>query len=220
MTKDILKRLDFDGEEIKEICDLVAGHDNLITNTEIVLKIQNECKKHGFCFDSYPVSDDDICGYEQNFGELIHSHKYSSIYGLLNTFSIYVPVFLIHNLMCLLIQIFNSEMRWVFFLIFGLGISLSVFLLCLAIYFIKKARKKASGDEFPKRLEIYENGLKYFGYNTSFLTDYESILNVEHKKRIIVSFAYSKFKLHKSKHDKELYELIREQHAKKTSVKH
>ena len=189
-------------------------------NVEIVLKFQNECKKHGFCFDSYPASDDDICGYEENFGELIHSHKYSSIYGLLNIFSIYVPIFLIHNLMCLLIQIFNPEMRWVFFLIFGLGISLSLFLLCLAIYFIKKTRKKASDDEFPKRLEIYENGLKYFGYNTSFLTDYESIINVEHKKRIIVSFAYSKFKLHKSKHDKELYELIQEQRAKKTSVEH
>ena len=108
-------------------------------------------------------------------------------------------------------------MEWTVYLIMGLGSSLVVVLIALIIFLIGNIRDKKSGYIDPKRLEIYENGLKYSGYNVLFNVDYTNITAVEYKKRIIVQTSWSKFKLHKFKDDKVAYELIKKQLYRSTN---
>ena len=86
-----------------------------------------------------------------------------------------------------------------------------VSLLVLISFLIGYTRDKKSGYSDSKCIEIYENGLKHNGYNISFNCDYQNILAVEYKKRIIIQTTWSKFKLYKFKDDKVAYEIIKNQ---------
>ena len=112
----------------------------------------------------------------------------------------------LYNLLILSIQLFNPEMKWWFYLIFGLGISLLTGLIILIA---------ALANKEHKYIEIYENGVKYQGYNTGFHIDYENITEVEYNKKIVLHTSIGKFTLHKSKNDKNIFELINQKVSKK-----
>ena len=73
----------------------------------------------------------------------------------------------------------------------------------------------ALANKEHKYIEIYENGVKYQGYTTGFNIGYENITEVEYNKKIVLHTSIGKFTLHKSKNDKNIFELINQKVSKK-----
>lgn len=174
-----------------------------------VAEFQEECEKQGFIFDKYPL-DDYFEEYEYDYGELVYSQEYGKLQQLLSIFKIIIPIFGFYNVLALIIQLLNPQMEWTLYLIFGLGIPMLTSLVLLIFCFVAMLRNKISGNPDHKCIEIYENGVKYRGYNTGFDLGYENITKVEYKKKIVLHTTIGKFTLHKSKHDKYIFDLINE----------
>ena len=201
-------------DEIMQRCfifseDIVYSFHQYIGNKERanpkVAKFQEECENQGFVFDRYPL-DDYFEEYEYDYGELIYSYKYKKLNIFSDVFKISIPMLFLYNLLILSIQLFNPEMKWGFYLIFGLGNSILTGLIILIV---------ALANKEHKYIEIYENGVKYRGYNTGFNLGYENIIKVEYKKKIVLHTSIGKFTLHKSKNDKNIFELINQKVSKK-----
>ena len=189
--------------------DIVYSFRQYIGNKERanpkVAKFQEECENQGFVFDRYP-SDDYFEEYEYDYGELMYSYKYNTLNHFSDVFKILIPMLFLYNLLILSIQLFNPEMKWGFYLIFGLGNSILTGLIMLIA---------ALANKEHKYIEIYENGVKYQGYNTGFNIDYENITEVKYNKKIVLHTSIGKFTLHKSKNDKNIFELINQKVSKK-----
>ena len=179
-----------------------------------VAEFKEECENQGFIFDKYPL-DDFFEEYEYDYGKLIYSQEYGKLQQLLFIFKILAPVFGFYNVFALIIQLLNPQMKWTFYLIFGLGIPMLTSLVYIIFYFVAMLRNKISGNPDHKCIEIYENGVKYRGYNTGFNIGYENITEVEYNKKIVLHTSIGKFTLHKSKNDKNIFELINQKVAKK-----
>ena len=161
---------------------------------------KEKCEQEGFAFDNYPLFDYyEEC--EQDYGELVYSYQYKKLHQFIEIFKILIPTLFVYNMLILVIQLVNPQMKWGFYLIFGLGISLFVALVSL-ITVLKN-------DE-QKYIEIYENGIKYLGYNTRFNCDYSDITKAEYKNKIILHMSMGKFTLSKTENDKHIFELISE----------
>ena len=174
-----------------------------------VAEFQEECEKQGFIFDKYPL-DDYFEEYEYDYGELVYSQEYGKLQQLLSIFKIIIPIFGFYNVLALIIQLLNPQMEWTLYLIFGLGIPMLTSLVLLIFCFVAMLRNKISGNPDHKCIEIYENGVKYRGYNTGFDLGYENITKVEYKKKIVLHTTIGKFTLHNSKQDKYIFDLINE----------
>ena len=189
--------------------DIVYSFCQYIENKERanpkVAKFQEECENQGFIFDKYPL-DDFFEEYEYDYGELMYSYKYNTLNHFSDVFKISIPMLFSYNLLILSIQLFNPEMKWGFYLIFGLGNSILTGLIILIV---------ALANKEHKYIEIYENGVKYRGYNTGFNIGYENITEVEYNKKIVLHTSIGKFTLHKSKNDKNIFELINQKVSKK-----
>ena len=203
-----------ENDEIMQKCfifseDIVYSFRQYIGNKERVnpklAKFQEECENQGFVFDRYPL-DDYFEEYEYDYGELMYSYKYNTLNHFSDVFKISIPMLFLYNLLILSIQLFNPEMKWGFYLIFGLGNSILTGLIILIV---------ALANKEHKYIEIYENGVKYRGYNTGFNIGYENITEVEYNKKIVLHTSIGKFTLHKSKNDKKIFELINQKVSKK-----
>lgn len=170
-----------------------------------VAKFKEKCEHQGFVFDSYPL-DDYFEEYEYDYGELIYSYQYKKLNHFINVFKISISTLFLYNLLILSIQLFNPQMKWGFYFVFGLGNSLFAFLISL-IAVLKNAEHKY--------IEIYENGVKYHGYNTGFNIDYENITKVKYNNKIVLYTSIGEVTLHKSKQDKYIFELINERVSQK-----
>ena len=179
-----------------------------------VAEFKEECENQGFIFDKYPL-DDFFEEYEYDYGKLIYSQEYGKLQQLLFIFKILTPIFGFYNVLALIIQLLNPQMKWTFYLIFGLGIPMFTSLVILIFCFVAMLRNKISGNPDHKCIEIYENGVKYRGYNTGFNIGYEDITEVECNKKIVLHTSIGKFTLHKSKNDKNIFELINQKVSKK-----
>lgn len=179
-----------------------------------VARFREECENQGFIFDKYPL-DDFFEEYEYDYGKLIYSQEYGKLQQLLSIFKIIIPIFGFYNVLALIIQLLNPQMEWTFYLIFGLGIPVFTSLVLLIFCFVAMLRNKISGNPDHKCIEIYENGVKYRGYNTGFNIGYEDITEVECNKKIVLHTSIAKFTLHKSKNDKNIFELINQKVSKK-----
>jgi len=173
-----------------------------------VAKLKEECERQGFVFDNYPL-DDYFEEYEREYGELIYSCAYKKIHHFNYFLKILIPMLFFYNFLILAIQLVNPQMKWSFFLIFGL--SNSVFTACIALISFFAALKNTE----HKYIEIYENGVKYRGYDTGFNIGYEDITEVQFNKKIVLHTSIGKFTLHKSKNDKTIFELINQKVSKK-----
>ena len=170
-----------------------------------VTKFKEECERIGFVFDNYPLDD----YFEESvidYGELIYSYQYKKTPQLIEIFKVLIPMLFFYNLIILIIQVANPQMRWGFYLTFGLVNSLFTTLISL-IATLK--------NNEHKYIEIYENGVIYYGYNTCFNIDYSNITNVEYNKKIILYTSTEKLTLHKTKNDQHIFELI----SKRVSLK-
>ena len=212
-----------ENDEIMQRCyifseDIVYSFRQYIENKERanpkVAKFQEECENQGFVFDRYPL-DDYFEEYEYDYGELIYSQEYGKLQQLLYIFKIIIPIFGFYNILALIIQLFNPQTEWTLYLIFGLGIPMFTSLIVLISYFIAMVRNKISTNPDHICIEIYENGVKYREYNTGFNLGYENIIKVEYKKKIVLHTSIGKFTLHKSKNDKNVFELINQKVSKK-----
>lgn len=213
----------FQDDETMQRCfifseDIVYSFGQYIGNKEKsnpkVARFREECENQGFIFDRHP-SDDFFEEYKYDYGELIYSQEYGKLQQLLFIFKILTPIFGFYNVLALIIQLLNPQMEWTFYLIFGLGIPMFTSLVLLIFGFVAMLRNKISGNPDHKCIEIYENGVKYRGYNTSFNIGYEDITEVECNKKIVLHTSIGKFTLHKSKNDKNIFELINQKVSKK-----
>lgn len=175
-----------------------------------IQKFHEDCKQHGFLFDDYPLCDDHDEASVYDFGTLIYSQEYSMINQFVSLFQILIPIYALQNLIWLIVKLFEPQMKWTVYLIMGLGVCLITTLICLLAYWVGVIRDKSSDVAQHKRIEIYENGLKYNGYNVSFSIAYECITKVEYKKRLTIHMHGVKYTLHKSKNDRIIYELIKQ----------
>ena len=208
---DIMKRcLIFGNDIVYSFCKYVNTKKSQSKLADKVLLFQNKCKEFGFHFDQYPIYDDSE-EYEYDYGELLYKHKYSAINLCISMIKSFGLVFLLHNAVWGIIQLLNPQMKWFVYLVMGLGVSLCAIVLALIAAIVGYARDKKSGHIDSKCIEIYENGLKHNGYNTSFSVNYENILVVKYDKRIIIQTTWSKFKLHRFEGDKAAYEIIKKQ---------
>lgn len=203
----------FEDDEIMQRCDVFSENivysfrkyigRNKNSNPKIT-KFKKECENQGFVFDNYPL--DAYWGEDEyDYGELMYSYEYKKSTFLGETCKILIPMFLVYNLLILSIQLLNPQMKWVFYFICGLGNSLLVALIALIVYLTNNEHKY---------IDIYENGVKYRGYNVSFNLPYENITEVEYNKRIVLRTSIGKFTLHKSNNDKKIFELINQKVTK------
>jgi hypothetical protein len=212
-----------ENDEIMQRCfifseDIVYSFRQYIGNKEKakrkVAEFKEKCENQGFIFDKYPL-DDFFEEYEYDYGRLIYSQEYGKLQQLLFIFKILTPIFGFCNVWALIIQLLSPQMEWTFYLIFGLGIPMFPSLVILISCFVAMLRNKISGNPDHKCIEIYENGVKYRGYNTGFNIGYENITEVEYNKKIVLHTSIGKFTLHKSKNDKNIFELINQKVSKK-----
>ena len=166
---------------------------------------KEKCEQQGFVLDNYP-SDDYFEECEHDYGELICSYQYKKLHHFNDIFKILIPMLFFYNVLILVIQLVNPQMKWGFYLIFGVGNSLFVALLLL-ITVLK--------NNEHKYIEVYENGVIYRGYNTGFNICYADITEVEYNKKIVLHTSIGKFTLHKSKNDKNIFELINQKISKR-----
>lgn len=171
-------------------------------NVEI---FKEKCEQQGFVLDYHPL-DDFFEEYEQDYGELVYSYQYKKLHQFIEIFKILIPMLFVHNILILVIQLVNQQMKWGFYLIFGLGISLFVAFVSLIT---------ALKNNEHKYIEIYEKGIKYRGYNTGFNFDYENITKVEYKEKIILHTSLGRFTVLKTKNDKHIFELITKKISKR-----
>ncbi len=199
----------FCGDIVYTLRKYKYGKKNSEKQEDLIQEFCEYCNENGICFDAHPF-DYEFDKEEFDWGELIYSRKYSKFIHLLYLLKISIPVLLFYNLFSLIVKLFNPQMDWIFYWIFGIGVPAFVFLTCLLTCIIAFIRDKFAGNPEPKYIEIYENGVKYLGYNTAFVADYESIEKVDYRKRISIHVYGTKYSLHKTKDDGQIYKLIQD----------
>jgi hypothetical protein len=173
-----------------------------------VAEFQSRCQENGFCFDKYPLYDCDSEQFEFDWGELLYVHKYSESKRWLSTGKIILFTLLGSCAIWIPMDLFITQAPGHIFLIIGLGIWLYIALLMVYSTLLGRFLDNKRGNS--AYLEIRENGLKYSCFNRGFNVDYENIVAVEYKKRIIIH-AWIKYELEGFKNDIEAYELIKKQ---------
>lgn len=167
---------------------------------------KTECEEHNLNFDDYPWIDYG-CPTIEDLGEVIYRKDYNKVHMLWDTLKYAFIGPLIWNLIMLLIQILNPEMKWTFYLIMGLGNTSLVIFIILIIY----AKDLFSKDSpFSTYLEIREKGIRYIGVSPSFSLTYSVITKIEFDKKITIISEYSKYTLPKSKNDEEIYKVLKD----------
>jgi len=174
-----------------------------------VNEFKNKCELHNLYFDDFPWCDYFGVPIEERLGELIFSQKYSRIYGFLNMIKYILIAPLGWNILCLIIQLLNPEMKWAFYLIFGIGITVVTLLITLVVI-IKELLSKNSS--FDSCFEIREKGILYVNGYRTIETNFEGISNLTYEDKISFYVNDKKYTLHKSKNDKKIYELIKEKY--------
>lgn len=167
---------------------------------------KTECKEHNLNFDDYPWIDYEGPSVE-DLGEVIYRKDYNKVHILWDILKYALIGPLIWNLIILLIQILNPEIKWTFYLIFGLGNTCLVLLIILIVY-AKDLFLKDS--PFSTYLELREKGITYIGKFPSFCLTYDVITQIEFDKKITIICEYSKYTLPKSKDDAKIYKLLKE----------
>lgn len=169
-------------------------------------KFKIECKEHNLNFDDYPWIDYEGPSVE-DLGEVLYRKDYNKVHMLWNTLKYALIGPLILNLIILLIQILNPEMKWTFYLIFGLGntglVIFIILIICAKDFFSKDS-------PFSTYLEIRKKGITYISKFPSFCLTYDVITQIEFDKKIIIICEYSKYALPKSKDDVEIYKVLKE----------
>ena len=169
-------------------------------------KFKTECKEHNLNFDDYPWIDYEGPSVE-DLGEVLYRKDYNKVHMFWNTLKYALIGPLICNLIILFIQILNPEMKWMFYLIFGLGntglVIFIILIICAKNFFSKDS-------PFSTYLEIRKKGITYIGKSPSFCLLYEVITKIEFDKKITIICEYSKHALPKSKDDVEIYEVLKE----------
>ena len=169
----------------------------------------NDCRLHNLYFDDFPYYDYFCAPIEERLGELIFSQKYSRIYGLLDMIKYIMIVPLGWNILCLIIQLLNPEMKWAFYLIFGIGIPAFTLLIAFVVILKELLSKNSS---FDSCFEIREKGIVYVNGYRTIETNFEGISNLTYEDKISFYVNDKKYTLHKSKNDKKMYELIKEKY--------
>lgn len=154
-------------------------------------------------YNLYNIYEDNIVvNSGETFGNILFQEEYA-VRGFLYMLK-YVLIPLGGNILFwLIIQLCNPEMKWLVFWIFGIGISLVAFLICLSSYCINYRNSKT-------QLTLYEKGLVCIGNALCCSIAYSAITDIELHKRIVVITEFKKFKLLKSKNNKKIYEIIKQ----------
>ena len=102
----------------------------------------------------------------------------------------------------LIIKLCNSQMKWMVFYIFGLGITFVVSLMILIIGLIQY-------PEMKNTITLYEDGVVCRGIVNISLA-YSSILKIRNGKKIVLVTNFGKIKMLRSKNNNKIYEILSE----------
>ena len=156
-----------------------------------VENIKNELvKKDLFLYDIYQeeLFEDD----RESFGNVIFEEEQSD-YDVFYMFK-YTCIPLIGNIIFwLIIKLCNSQMKWMIFYIFGLGITFVVSLMILIIGLVQNSKIKNS-------IVLYDDGVVCTGIANISLA-YSSIIDIRKSKRIVLVSNFGEFKMLRSKNN-------------------
>lgn len=166
-----------------------------------VENIKNELfEKDLFLYDIYQedLFEDD----RESFGNVIFEEEqidYSNFFYMFK----YTCIPLIGNIIFwLIIKLCNSQMKWMIFYIFGLGITFVVSLMILIIGLVQNSEIKDS-------IVLYEDGVVCTGIANISLA-YSSIIDIKKSKRIVLVTNFGKFKMLRSKNNDKIYKILLE----------
>ncbi|MBO5712458.1 MAG: hypothetical protein J6R47_06415, partial [Acholeplasmatales bacterium] len=154
--------------------------------------------EYGYKLSEYPEFDNSKYG--PDFVNVIYQENINKINTFLNYFKICLIPIMINIVFWMRIKLL-SQMNWLGFYIFGLGLSFILTILYVIIG-LKNYWKKSS-------IIIYDNGIKCTGIFELCL-EYEYITHIENKRRIVIKTNYSTYKLPKTKNKEYIYNLITE----------
>ena len=166
-----------------------------------VENIKNELvEKDLFLYDIYQeeLFEDD----RESFGNVIFEEQQSDYNALFYMFK-YTCIPMIGNIIFwLIIKLCNSQMKWMVFYIFGLGITFVVSLMILIIGLIQY-------PEMKNTITLYEDGVVCSGIVNISLA-YSSILKIRNGKKIVLVTNFGKIKMLRSKNNNKIYEILSE----------
>ena len=166
-----------------------------------VENIKNELvEKDLFLYDIYQeeLFEDD----RESFGNVIFEEQQSDYNALFYMFK-YTCIPMIGNIIFwLIIKLCNSQMKWMVFYIFGLGITFVVSLMILIIGLIQY-------PEMKNTITLYEDGVVCRGIVNISLA-YSSILKIRNGKKIVLVTNFGKIKMLRSKNNNKIYEILSE----------
>lgn len=153
-------------------------------------------------FHIYELEDIDLEEYElRTYGEVLFREKYSKKFVFWYLFKYSFAIVFGNLFFWLLIKLGNSDMEWIMFYLFGIGVSALVFIMYLYIYF------KAYHDT-ENEIVVYEKAIVYHG-NLRFLTiPINKIIAITKFRRIKILTEKKTHKLFKSKDTNKLYDVI------------
>ena len=166
-----------------------------------VENIKNELvEKDLFLYDIYQeeLFEDD----RESFGNVIFEEQQSDYNAFFYMFK-YTCIPMIGNIIFwLIIKLCNSQMKWMVFYIFGLGITFVVSLMILIIGLIQY-------PEMKNTITLYEDGVVCSGIVNISLS-YSSILKIRNGKKIILVTNFGEFKMLRSRNNNKIYEILSE----------
>ena len=169
----------------------------------------------GYGLDDYCIDEDYEFDLTESLGEIIYTKEYTSANWLLTNLSYIFPGLLVYNLIWLIAQLANPEMKWLAFFIFGLGTMAICLVTLLVVHFSEWLQDRKNGTTEKRALEICEEGIMYRGYNSTFSARYESIEKIERRGCITLTIGGIKYRLHPTRADREIYKIISEKIDKK-----
>ncbi len=139
---------------------------------------------------------------QQIYGKKLHEEIYPQSYTFLYMFKFAAIPLLGNIILWLIIQLFNPQMKWAVFYVFGIGISSLLFLVYLIAYF-----KGYHG--ITNKLTIFENSIVLSGNIKHMEIPVDNIREIEYGKRIVIYTNNNKrIRLLKSK-DGKIYEILK-----------
>ncbi len=165
-----------------------------------VTKLEKSLLEEGL--NLYKIYQDDLfINNQEKFGNVLFQEEYRNLKDFLYMLKYYSIPLYGNVLFWLIIKLCSSQMKWMMFWIFGIGITLIAFLIFLIAYCFNYKGSKNT-------LTLYEDGFVCNGMSLACSVSYSTITNVEFGKRIIVTTGVGKYKLLKSKNNERIYEII------------
>lgn len=162
-------------------------------------RFKSELNDHGYTLTDHPLIEYSATP-DESLGEVLYQERFGKLQSFLWFLKYCLLGLLPYNLLFLIIQLCNPDMKWTMFFIFGPGIS-AVSLLISIIATFPTMR-------IGEYLEIREKGIVACARGKYLAVEYSCITKIEEKKRIVIHTYDTKLVLPKTKNSKTILDLL------------